>query len=176
MAAKGFIKLLEIAERSKKRGLGLLGQGENAWTGVGFELSGERFLTPIGEVAEILKVPRYTMIPGVEPWMRGLANVRGRLLPITDMLLFMGRKPHVQEHKRRVLVIDYQEIFSGLIVDDVLGMQHFNTADYALDIKVPFSEIAPFIQGAFVRDGQIWYVLLLSRLIEDQRFLKAAVA
>jgi twitching motility protein PilI len=61
MAAKGFIKLLEIAERSKKRGLGLLGQGANAWTGVGFLLSGENFLTPIGEVAEILKTPRYTM-------------------------------------------------------------------------------------------------------------------
>jgi twitching motility protein PilI len=28
MAARGFIKLLEIAERSKRRGLGLLGQGE----------------------------------------------------------------------------------------------------------------------------------------------------
>ena len=49
MAAKGFIKLLEIAERSKKRGLGLLGQGANAWTGVGFLLSGENFSLPNGQ-------------------------------------------------------------------------------------------------------------------------------
>lgn len=176
MAAKGFIKLLEIAERSKKRGLGMLGQGVDAWTGVGFMLAGEYFLAPIGEVAEVLKVPRYTMIPGVETWMRGLANVRGRLLPITDILMFMGRKPQIHEHKRRILVVDYQEVFAGLVVDEVLGMHHFHIRDYVLDIKAPFAEAAPFVQGAFVRDGRTWYVLLLSRLIEDPRFLKAAVA
>ena len=176
MAAKGFIKLLEIAERSKKRGLGMLGQEANAWTGVGFTLSGASFLAPIGEVAEVLKVPRYTLIPGVENWMRGLANVRGRLLPITDILMFIGRKSQTHEYKRRVLVVDYQEVFTGLVVDEVLGMQHFSTRDYVLDVKAPFAELAPFVQGAFVRDGRTWYVLLLSRLIEDPRFLKAAVA
>jgi twitching motility protein PilI len=154
----------------------MLGQGANSWTGVGFMLAGEYFLAPIGEVAEVLKVPRYTMIPGVEAWMKGLANVRGRLLPISDILMFMGRKTQVYEHKRRILVVDYQEVFTGLVVDEVLGMHHFNTLDYVLDVKAPFVEAAPFVQGAFVRDGRTWYVLLLSRLIEDPRFLKAAVA
>ena len=176
MAAKGFIKLLELAERSKKRGIGLLGQGANAWTGVGFTLSGENFLAPIGEVAEVLKVPRYTLVPGVESWMKGLANVRGRLLPISDMMMFMGRKSHVQEQKHRVLVVDHQGVFTGLTVDEVLGMQHFNIAEYTMGVKAPFTGAEPFVQGAFVRDGHTWYVLLLSRLIEDPRFLKAAVA
>jgi len=176
MAARGFIKLLEIAGRSKRRGLGLLGQGETGWTGVGFVLAGENFLAPIGEVSEILKPPRYTLIPGVESWMRGLANVRGRLLPITDILMFLGRKSTVQENRRRLLVVDHEEMFAGLVVDEVLGMQHFNVQDYSLDVKVPFPEIAPFVKGAFVRDGQTWYIFLLSHLIEDPRFLKAAVA
>ncbi|HQV80242.1 MAG: purine-binding chemotaxis protein CheW [Agitococcus sp.] len=176
MAARGFIKLLEIAERSKRRGLGLLGQGESAWTGVGFTLAGENFLAPIGEITEILKTPRYTLVPGVESWMRGLANVRGRLLPITDILLFLGRKSSKQEQKRRVLVVDHEEMFAGLVVDEVLGMQHFSTQDYSIDVKAPFTEITQFVQGAFIRDGQTWYVLLLSRFIEDPRFLKAAAA
>ena len=55
-------------------------------------------------------------------------------------------------------------------------MQHFNIADYTMDVKAPFAEAAPFVPGAFVRDGRTWYVLLLSRLIEDPRFLKAAIA
>jgi twitching motility protein PilI len=92
MAAKGFIKLLEIAERSKKTRFRLVGAGRMRLDRCRFLLSGENFLAPIGEVAEILKTPRYTMVPGVEPWMRGLANVRGRLLPITDMMMFLGRK------------------------------------------------------------------------------------
>jgi twitching motility protein PilI len=108
--------------------------------------------------------------------MRGLANVRGRLLPITDILLFLGRKSNKQEQKRRVLVVDHEEMFAGLVVDEVLGMQHFSTQDYSIDVKAPFTEITQFVQGAFIRDGQTWYVLLLSRFIEDPRFLKAAAA
>jgi len=176
MAAKGFIKLLEIAGRSKQKNLGLLGQGEQSWTGVGFVLAGEYFLAPIGEVAEILKLPRYTLIPGVELWMKGLANVRGRLLLITDILMFLGRKSTVLDNKRRVLVVDHEEMFAGLIVDEVLGMQHFNIQDFSLAVKAPFGEVSPFVRGAFVSEGKTWYVLLLSRLVEDPRFLKAAVA
>jgi twitching motility protein PilI len=176
MAAKGFIKLLEIAERSKQRSLGLLGQGGDAWTGVGFMLSGQYFLAPIGEVAEILKVPRYTMIPGVANWMKGLANVRGRLLPIMDLLVFLNRRSVQQGARRRILVIDHEEIFSGVIVDEVLGMQHFPSSDFNPGSGGVFPEIAPFVRGSFVRDGRVWYVLLMSRLIEDPRFLKASAA
>ncbi|HEX5361074.1 MAG TPA: chemotaxis protein CheW [Fluviicoccus sp.] len=176
MAAKGFIKLLEIAERSKQRGLGLLGQGGDAWTGVGFTLAGQHFLAPIGEVAEILKVPRYTMIPGVAGWMKGLANVRGRLLPIMDLLLFLNRRSTLQGQRKRILVVDHDDIFSGLIVDEVLGMQHFPAADYKSTTNGVYPEIAPFARGCFERDGRVWYVLLLSRLIEDPRFLKASAA
>jgi len=116
------------------------------------------------------------LIPGVETWMRGLANVRGRLLPITDVLMFLGRKSAVLDIKRRVLVVDHEEMFAGLIVDEVLGMQHLNTQDFSLAVKAPFSEVTPFVRGAFIADGKTWYVLLLSRLVEDPRFLKAAVA
>lgn len=176
MAAKGFIKLLEIAERSKQRGLGLLGQGGDAWTGVGFVLAGQNFLAPIGEVAEILKVPKYTMIPGVAGWMRGLANVRGRLLPIMDLLMFLNRRGGQQGVRRRILVVDHEEVFSGLIVDEVLGMQHFPAAEFNASSAGVFPEIAPYVRGSFMRDGKVWYVLLMSRLIEDPRFLKASAA
>lgn len=176
MAAKGFIKLLEIAERSKQRSLGLLGQGGGVWTGVGFMLAGQRFVAPIGEVAEILKVPRYTLIPGVEPWMKGLANVRGRLLPIMDLMGFLNRRSQALELRRRILVVDHGEIFSGLMVDEVLGMQHLSVDEYDRSPSGVFAEVAPYVRGCFVRDGQKWYVLLLSRLTEDPRFLKAAAA
>lgn len=174
MAAKGFIKLLEIAERSKQRGAGLFGQSEGNWTGVAFTLGDQGFLVPIGEVAEILKVPRYTMIPGVAGWMKGLANVRGRLLPIMDLLLFVNKRSQLSEQKRRILVVDHGDVFTGLIVDEVQGMQHFAASNYATDAEGVFPELAPYVQGAFTRDGKRWYVLLLSRLVEDPRFLKAA--
>ncbi len=176
MAAKGFIKLLEIAERSKQRTLGLPadGQAVEYWSGIGFTLDGQHYLAAMGEVAEVLAVPRYTHVPGVKPWMKGIANVRGRLLPIMDLLGYFNRASRLQEHRRRLLVIDQGDIFSGLVVDDVLGMQHFPVQDYSEQAATVPAELAPFVQGAFRRDDRHWAIFSLSRLVEDPQFLQAA--
>lgn len=178
MAAKGFIKLLEIAERSKQRAIGLPtdGQAVEYWSGVGFTLNGQSYLAAMGEVSEVLAVPRYTHVPGVKPWMKGIANVRGRLLPITDLLTYFNRSSSLQEHRRRLIVIDQAEVFTGLVVDEVLGMQHFPVLDYvpeALDVP---GELQPFVQGAFRRGDTYWAVFSLSRLVGDPQFLQAANA
>jgi len=175
MAAKGFIKLLEIAERSRQRTLGLAtaGQAAEFWSGVGFTLGGQYFVAPMGEVAEVLAVPRYTSVPGVKNWMKGLANVRGRLLPIMDLLSFLNRPSALHDHRRRLIVVDQGDIFSGLVVDEVLGMQHFSVNDYqAQGLGLP--ELEPYLQGGFQRDGRLWSVFLVSRLVEDPQFLQAA--
>lgn len=178
MAAKGFIKLLEIAERSKQRVVGLPTDGsvQEFWSGVGFTLAGQYFVVPMGEVAEVLAVPRYTSVPGVKSWMKGLANVRGRLLPIMDLLGFFSRNSELHESRRRLVVIDQGDVFSGLVVDEVLGMQHFPVGNYAKEGNVTLPEIQPYVQGAFVRDERVWSVFLLSRLVEDPRFMQAARA
>jgi twitching motility protein PilI len=178
MAAKGFIKLLEIAERSKQRAVGLPADGTatETWSGIGFTLGDQRFLAAMGEVNEVLAVPRYTHVPGVKPWMKGIANVRGRLLPITDLLAYFNRRSELQEHRRRLIVIDQAEFFAGLVVDDVLGMQHFPVQDYVADAPGVMPELLPFVQGAFRRGDNYWVVFSLSRLVEDPQFLLAANA
>lgn len=176
MAAKGFIKLLEIAERAKQRSLNLVASGQQAetWSGVGFVLGGQQFVVPMGEVAEVLAVPRYTSVPGVKPWMKGLANVRGRLLPIMDLLVFLKRSSSLQDSRRRLMIIDQGDIFSGLVVDEVQGMQHFSVDEFRLGMPLDFPELGPYVQGAFVRDGKAWVVFMVSRLVDDPRFLQAA--
>lgn len=178
MAAKGFIKLLEIAERSKQRAVGLPadGQAVEYWSGVGFTLNGQNYLAAIGEVSEVLAVPRYTHVPGVKSWMKGIANVRGRLLPITDLLTYFNRSSSLQEHRRRLIVIDQAEVFAGLVVDEVLGMQHFPVQDYEAEAPEVPVELQPFVQGAFRRGDARWAVFSLSRLVGDPQFLQAANA
>jgi len=60
-------------------------EDQTEWQGLGFQIGGVRFVSPLGEVSEIMQLPRYTTLPGVKPWLLGVANVRGRLIPIIDM-------------------------------------------------------------------------------------------
>ena len=89
MASKGFIELLRIADLARARKSGRRGGKEFDWQGVVFEIGGQRLVAPMGQVSEVLSMPEYTSLPLVKPWMLGIANIRGRLLPLTDLSRFL---------------------------------------------------------------------------------------
>jgi twitching motility protein PilI len=145
------------------------------WNGIGFSLAGHRFVASMGEVVEVLSVPRYTMIPGVQKWLNGVANVRGRLLPILDLAHFFGlsHKGH-STRERRVLVIERGEVFSGLIVDSVLGMQYFPMDSLQADISDAPDQMKDFVTGCYERSQDRWNVFSTKNLVADEKFLTVA--
>lgn len=176
-ASAAFNKLVEYFLRCRRQAASLPMQVDAVqyWSGVGFTLNGRRFLAPLDEVSEILSVPAYTRVPGVVGWMKGVANVRGRLMTVMDLSRFLGKPSELQEKRRRLLVLDQNDFYTGLIVDDVLGMQHFPTDDYVADPPVDgHSDIQAYLRGGYQRDGEYWSVFSLTRLAEDPRFMLAA--
>lgn len=173
-----FERLVEIESLSLKTASGLPAQEEAVehWNGIGFSLAGKNFVAAMGEVVEILHVPRFTVVPGVKTWMQGVANVRGRLLPIMDLAGFFRLEPASRSVRdRRVLVIDRHELFSGIIIDAVLGMQYFPTDSFREDdIDLP-DELKPCVRGFYQRGDQRWYVFNVDALIEDPVFLDVAL-
>lgn len=175
--AAPFAVLTDIAQRSRSLAAGLPEQQEavELWNGIGFVLAGERYVAPMGEVTEILHVPRFTHIPGVRPFLMGAANVRGRLLPLVDLAGFFDvPRSSRSMRERRVLVIEEGDVFSGLVVDTVLGMQYFATDSFkAAPEGVPDS-IRPFVTGGYERNEEVWKVFSAADLVEDERFLDVA--
>lgn len=176
MASRGFIELLRLADLAKARKSGRQGGQEYDWRGLVFEVGGQRLLAPMGEISEVLIMPEYTNMPLVQPWMLGIANVRGRLLPLTDLAKFLHTPSRLRQlSQRKVIVIDHQTIFTGLLVDQVLGIEQFTLSQYraeAIDVNSPF---APYNHGKFVKDEQEWFVFMPSLLAQDSRFIDAAI-
>ena len=66
--------------------------GAREWVGVAFRMAGELYLAAREETREVLAVPPgLTRVPGAKPWVKGIANVRGQLLPILDLRQYLGR-------------------------------------------------------------------------------------
>lgn len=171
-----FQALLNLASRSRSAAKGLPAQADirPQWSGIGFSLLGHHFVAPIGEVSEMLEVPPYTHLPGVKPWVKGVANVRGRLLPLFDLALFFGDKLSSARKQRRVLILETHSLYSGLIVDSVLGMQHFPADEYD-EQSGPIPEaMAPFVTGSYPHQGKRWSLFRPSLLADDIRFTDAA--
>ena len=168
-SARPFDILADIAERS------IL--AVELWNGIGFTISGTKFVAPMGSVSEILHPPKHTSIPGVRTWVLGVANVRGRLLPIIDLALFFDIKGGAQKiREKRVLIIEHGEILSGFVVDSIHGMQYFSADSFQKNIASSLDKtIQPFVKGAYRKNDSQWNVFDTFALTNNEKFLDVAV-
>lgn len=178
-----FNALLDLAQRSRQAAKGLPAQTQVVphWSGVGFQLLNHYMVAPMGEFSELLEFPSFTKLPGVQPWVLGVANVRGRLLPLFDMGAFFGAHLEGQRKKHRVLVLEGDGLYSGLVVDTALGMQHFPIETFSDDVSAMQNELKPFIRGSYAQSrggltspDQRWYVFSPALLAQEPRFVNAA--
>jgi twitching motility protein PilI len=172
-----FQLLLDIDQRCRSlaAGLPLQETRQQGWSGIGFRMGEHFYVAPMGEIGEILHEPRHATLPGVKPWVRGVANLRGRLLPIIDLCGFFGLELSPLRKQRRVLVIDHQDVFAGLLVDEVLGVQHFN--ERSLMPETPGTceaSVAAFVQGQFLRE-QAWRVFSPNAFVQSPGFRTVAL-
>jgi twitching motility protein PilI len=174
---KAFQMLADMAQRSLDNALGLPAQIEitPTWTGVGFTLGGRHMVAPMAEVAELTTLPSITLLPGVQTWMLGVTNLRGRLLPMVDMEGFF-QTGKTSLRSRRVLSLEKGSLYTGLVVSEVFGMQHFPVDTFTAQTPEVSAAVAPFVNGAYVHEGREWVVFSPYALAEDNRFLNAAAA
>ncbi len=144
------------------------------WSGIAFRIGGNRLLAPLDEVVEILDMPKLARVPLAQPWVRGIANIRGNLLPVVDFSGFLGGEVAAVTERTRVLVIDYDGIYSGLVVDEVYGLKHFMESERAEAAPDVDGCLLPFIRNGYHRDGRVWCEFSLFALADTPQFLKTA--
>ena len=177
-ATEPFQYLAQLAEQIKREEPVLPSQEEikSSWSGIGFSLLQQRLLAPMGEVVEMLEVPQATKLPGVQPWVIGLANFRGRLIPLFDLEAFFGGRLSGNRSRHRVLVLEMGELYAGLVVSEVFGMQHFPQDLPAIDLPEAAEKLAPYSKGAYELNDLVWTTFSPFHLVRDPRFFNAAAA
>ena len=172
-----FELLKELERRSRTGAAGTAsaaGTGQE-WVGVAFRMGGETFLVAREETREVLGCPAViTRIPGAKSWVKGLANVRGQLLPMLDLRQFLGSGTTTPGRNTRVVVVNHRDIPAGLIVDEVLGFRRFAEREFNVDPPPTVIRCDSYLAGAFRRGGEVWPVLSLKTLVESESFLQAA--
>jgi twitching motility protein PilI len=172
-----FELLKELEKRSRTVAAGAVpdaGTGRE-WVGVAFRMGGETFLAAREETREVLGFPAViTRIPGAKTWVKGLANVRGQLLPMLDLRQFLGSGATTPQRNTRVVVVNHREIPAGLVVDEVLGFRRFAESEFNAEAPPTVIRCDSYLAGAFRRGGEVWPVLSLKGLVESQSFLQAA--
>lgn len=142
---------------------------------VAFLVCGRRFLGLLRDLKEIIYVPELiTRVPRVQPWMLGVANVRGNLLPIMDLQLFLcGTQQGITSHTR-VLVVERENIAVGLQVPAVYGLRHLPVGIVTQPMNLG-GAMAELVNGGHDFEGEVWPVFDIDALIRNPRFRVASL-
>ena len=169
--------LLEIERGCQENASGLPASNiaEQEWVGVSFRIGDSKLIAAMDEVKEIMDLPDTTQVPGVKSWVVGVANVRGSVLPIMDMKGFLLGEDIKQRRKGRVIVIDYKGFDTGLIVEEVYGMRHFQMKDKTSDLPALNGNVTQFIDDAFKNESEYWPVFSFTQMTNDKRFAQASM-
>ena len=169
--------LLGIAEQSRNNAHGLpqREQAEDVWGGIGFSFGGRTYVAALGEIGETMIIPKYTHIPRVREWVLGLANVRGQLVPLLDMGRFLGRRSSLDSPRARMLLVETEDLITGLVVDTVAGLQRLPEKSFTRQVHQVPESIFPFLRGTYSRDGEDWIVLNLRSWLQDESFKEVAL-
>jgi Chemotaxis signal transduction protein len=84
-----------------------------------FFLRREEFGLPILRSREIVRVGEITRIPEAPPHVRGVLNLRGRVVPVVELRTRLGLEAAPLTPRSRVIVVEAHDRLFGLLVDRV---------------------------------------------------------
>ena len=130
-----FAVLLDYEQRSLAHEAGLPEQldAPGLWRGVGFRIGSRRLAAGFDEVLEVLPLPAVTPVPGAQPWMLGVANIRGDLLPVVDLKQFLEGERTVLHEGQRVLIVRQPGGNVAVTIDEMFGQRSFQEEQQADD-------------------------------------------
>jgi purine-binding chemotaxis protein CheW len=114
---------------------------------IGCFIGGRQVALKLADVREIIRLPATTKVPRSADCLRGLADLRGRVLPVVDLAVLLHQDSGPDGDETRVVVLAEEAGGVGLAVDRVGGMM--DTADD--DATIRMIEPLPLLRDAFRR-------------------------
>lgn len=97
-----------------------------------FRLDREEFGIPVTQVREVIRVGEITRVPQAPAHVRGVANLRGRILAVVELRSRMGLPPAELTPRSRIVVVEARGRVLGMLVDAVTQVT-----------KIPQATVAP---------------------------------
>jgi purine-binding chemotaxis protein CheW len=142
-----------------------------------FCLGREEFAIQVVRVREIMGVPEVTAVPQTPEYVKGVINLRGKVIPVVDLRLKFGLAE--LEHSQRTCVIVVQidlawaagetsRLHIGIIVDAVTEVLTLQTSDIENTPDFGSGLAIPYLLGMAKIKGKVKILLDINRVLSAQ--------
>ncbi len=132
-----------------------------------FGIEKETYAIDLLNVMEIIRLIQITPIPETFPFIKGIINLRGKIIPVMDVRLRFNLVEKNYEDRTCIIVVSIKGVEMGLIVDHVSEV--LEIAQEQIDSMPSVSKNAAqrFVKGIGKTDGGVKIILDLDSLVFD---------
>ncbi len=142
-------------------------QGETIQV-VGFHLGDEEYGLDIMRVQEIILLGPITLLPQVPDYVRGLINLRGRVLPVFDLRKRFGLSSCPSSDEQRIVIANIGGRIGGIIVDSVSQVARFPVEAVEPPPKGVMRPEENALKGIIKSEGRMVILLDIDLLLGDE--------
>ncbi len=87
-----------------------------------FKLANQEYAIGVSIVKEVIHYTDLTEVPNTHSYVKGVLSLRGIVIPVLDFMEYIGLSATSVTENTRILIIHYDELFLGLLVDSIEGV------------------------------------------------------
>jgi purine-binding chemotaxis protein CheW len=145
---------------------------------LGFSLGGEECGIGILKVREILEYPVLTRVPTTPPWVRGVINLRGGVVPVIDLAVKFGLPESPVTRRTCVIVVEAElegeRTVMGVVADAVSQVIELETADVVASPAFGTSVKVDYLLGLGKHADRFVLLLDTDKVLSAAELMKVA--
>jgi purine-binding chemotaxis protein CheW len=133
-----------------------------------FNLGVEEFGVNIMQVQEIIRMPDITRIPRSPEYVKGVVNLRGKIIVVMDLDRRFGMNETEMTDESRIVVVDINGTIIGLVVDSVSEVIRLKGSNIEQTPEIITQKInAEYLKGVGKMDDRLLILLNLENIINE---------
>jgi purine-binding chemotaxis protein CheW len=133
-----------------------------------FALGNEEYGLEILKVREIIGLMEITLVPRMPAFVRGVINLRGKVIPVVDLRLKFGMEKLDDTVETCIIVVDLGEMLMGVVVDKVSEVLDIPGGDIEATPSFGVQIDTEFIMGIGKAKGKVIIVLDIRKVLTSE--------
>jgi purine-binding chemotaxis protein CheW len=145
-----------------------------------FFLAGEEYALGILQVRKIIEYETVTRVPGSPSWVRGVFNLRGRVVPLVDLASRLGLPPSPPTRWSCIVVVELtredERLVMGLLADSIGQVLELKPEDVEPPPSIGLPIHTDYLRGLSRSGDNPRFVLLLDidKVLDTEEVLQAS--
>lgn len=135
-----------------------------------FNIGDQVYGIEIQYVKEIMEVQRITKVPHVPPYIKGIINVRSKVVPIVDIRIRFGKPEIPYTNRTCIIILELGDVSVGIIVDSVADVEDVHMTEISATPDNNSVNTNDFIQYMIRSDDTTKLILDVAKLLDEQEF------